>query len=179
MVGQSFQKITRLTFEFSTKGTQRRVSNRPRFSCLYPREIDGRDAHSLCEIHCAYPSIGHHAVEAGNDDQDCSFRSEVHDCCTTPFQIRNRPSEWTSCLEVMRKYEPMRASPTTQKRLGLKIKDLREERDLTQYACAPVLGLSRTYLADVECGRRNVSLATLAGIAEGFGITLEELLRGV
>ena len=43
----------------------------------------------------------------------------------------------------------------------------------------PWLGVSRTYLADVECGRRNVSLATLDSIARGLGVSLEELLKGV
>lgn len=73
----------------------------------------------------------------------------------------------------------MHASQTTQVKLGLRIKDLREERGMTQYACAPLLGVSRQYLADVECGRRNVSLGRLASIAEGFGITLEELFKGI
>ncbi|BAK45835.1 helix-turn-helix domain-containing protein [Eggerthella sp. YY7918] len=73
----------------------------------------------------------------------------------------------------------MQTSPTTQVKLGLRIKDLREERGLSQYACAPLLKVSRTYLADLECGRRNVSLARLASIAEGFGITLEELFKGL
>ena len=74
----------------------------------------------------------------------------------------------------MRKHGRMRTSSETQRRLGL-----REERGLSQYACAPLLGVSRTYLADVECGRRNVSLATLDSIARGLGISLEELLKGV
>ena len=76
----------------------------------------------------------------------------------------------------MRKHGRMRTSSETQRRLGLRIKDLREERGLSQYACAPLLGVSRTYLADVECGRRNVSLATLD---RGLDVSLEELLRGV
>lgn len=79
----------------------------------------------------------------------------------------------------MRKHGRMRTSSETQRRLGLRIKDLREERGLSQYACAPLLGVSRTYLVDVECGRRNVSLATLDSIARGLGISLEELLKGV
>lgn len=79
----------------------------------------------------------------------------------------------------MRKHGRMRTSSETQRRLGLRIKDLREERGLSQYACAPLLGVSRTYLADVECGRCNVSLATLDSIACGLDVSLEELLRGV
>lgn len=79
----------------------------------------------------------------------------------------------------MRKHGRMRTSSETQRRLGLRIKDLREERGLSQYACAPLLGVSRTYLADVECGRRNVSLAALDSIARGLDVSLEELLRGV
>lgn len=66
-----------------------------------------------------------------------------------------------------------------QIKLGLRIKDLREERGLSQYACAPKLNMSRSYLADLECGRRNVSLARLVDIAEGFDITLEQLFKGV
>lgn len=73
----------------------------------------------------------------------------------------------------------MRTAPEKQVKLGLRIKDLREERGLSQYACAPRLGMSRTYLADLECGRRNVSLARLTAVADGFGITLEELFKGV
>ena len=73
----------------------------------------------------------------------------------------------------------MHTSPETQIKRGLRIKDLREERELSQYACAPLLNMSRTYLADLECGRRNVSLARLSAIADGFGITLEELFKGV
>ena len=46
----------------------------------------------------------------------------------------------------MRKHGRMRTSSETQRRLGLRIKDLREERGLSQYACAPLLGVSRTYL---------------------------------
>lgn len=75
--------------------------------------------------------------------------------------------------------DAMRTAPEKQVKLGLRIKDLREERGLSQYACAPRLGMSRTYLADLECGRRNVSLARLTAVADGFGITLEELFKGV
>lgn len=74
--------------------------------------------------------------------------------------------------------DAMRTAPEKQVKLGLRIKDLREERGLSQYACAPRLGMSRTYLADLECGR-NVSLARLTAVADGFGITLEELFKGV
>ena len=78
------------------------------------------------------------------------------------------------------KKQPNHAHNTEKQiRLGLRIKDLREERGLSQYACAPRLGMSRTYLADLECGRRNISLARLAAMAEGFDITLEELFKGV
>ena len=62
---------------------------------------------------------------------------------------------------------------------GLRVKTLREERGLTQYTLAPLAGVSRTYLADVERGARNVSLETIGKIAEGLGVTLEELMRGM
>lgn len=100
------------------------------------------------------------------------------------FVARNRKFSRTRSERAQRepemKKQPNHAHNTEKQiRLGLRIKDLREERGLSQYACAPRLGMSRTYLADLECGRRNISFARLAAMAEGFDITLEELFKGV
>jgi len=44
---------------------------------------------------------------------------------------------------------------------------------------AEKLGLDRSYLADIERGRRNVSLMNLAIIAKGFELSLSQLLSQV
>lgn len=67
----------------------------------------------------------------------------------------------------------------SSKQLGLRIKGLRESKKWTQRECSEYIGLNHTYLASVELGNRNVTLSNLEKIAEGFGITLEELFRGL
>lgn len=65
------------------------------------------------------------------------------------------------------------------KQLGMRIKDLREARDWSQRECADFLGVHHVYLADVELGKRNLTLANIEKIAAGFGVTLEELFKGL
>lgn len=65
------------------------------------------------------------------------------------------------------------------KKLGLRIKTLREERGWTQEQCASYLGFHYSTIGHFESGDRNVTLATLEKIAEGFNITLEDLFKGL
>lgn len=44
---------------------------------------------------------------------------------------------------------------------------------------ADYLGLRRTYISDLERGKRNVSLVTLQIVARGFGLTLSKLVKGL
>ena len=64
-------------------------------------------------------------------------------------------------------------------RLGLRIRELRKAQHLSQRAFAQMVGINRTYLIDVEYGRRNVSFDNLMKIAGGFGITMSELIVDV
>ena len=61
-------------------------------------------------------------------------------------------------------------------RLGLRIKGLRKAQHLSQRAFAQMVGINRTYLIDVEHGRRNIAFDNLMKIADGFGITMSELI---
>jgi transcriptional regulator with XRE-family HTH domain len=47
---------------------------------------------------------------------------------------------------------------------------------MTQVELADYLGLRRTYVSDLERGKRNVSLMTLEIIARGFGLSMAKLL---
>jgi transcriptional regulator with XRE-family HTH domain len=70
-------------------------------------------------------------------------------------------------------------SKSTRIALGKKIVALRNERKLTQKKFALMVGLDRSYLLDVEYGRRNIAIDNLERIAQGFDISLSELLEGL
>jgi transcriptional regulator with XRE-family HTH domain len=63
--------------------------------------------------------------------------------------------------------------------LGKRVAYLRKERHLSQLALALECGLTKSYLSDLERGVRNPTLKVLNRLAEGLGVTLEELFRGV
>lgn len=67
--------------------------------------------------------------------------------------------------------------PTIRVTLGLRIKDLRDKRGWSQYVLAEKSGISRNYLADLECGRRNVGIDNVEKLAKGFDITIGELFH--
>lgn len=61
----------------------------------------------------------------------------------------------------------------------MRIKDLRDERGLSQRGFAALIGMSPTYLADIERGARNVSIDNMKKIADGFGVTFHDGRNGV
>jgi transcriptional regulator with XRE-family HTH domain len=64
-------------------------------------------------------------------------------------------------------------------RIGLRLRKLRKRRGWTQVQMAERFGLDRTYLADVEHGKTNVSAVNLEIIARGFGLTLSRFFAGI
>ena len=42
-----------------------------------------------------------------------------------------------------------------------------------------MIGMNRTYLSGVENGLRNISITNLQKIANGLGVSLEDLFRGL
>lgn len=57
-------------------------------------------------------------------------------------------------------------------RVGLRIKELRGELGMSQEAFAYSIEMSRTYFAEVETGKRNVSIENIERIAGGLGVSL-------
>lgn len=53
---------------------------------------------------------------------------------------------------------------------GHTIRKLRLEKNISQEQFADVCGLHRTYISDVELGKRNVSLANINKMSNALGI---------
>ena len=61
-------------------------------------------------------------------------------------------------------------------RLGSRIKKLRRKRGWSQAEMAERVGIDRSFLADVERGKRNISILNLEIIADGLKVSLSQLL---
>lgn len=58
----------------------------------------------------------------------------------------------------------------------MRIRDLREDRDLTQQALAAYLQIHQTTYSDYELGRLNVPVAVLHKLADFYGVSMDYLL---
>ena len=66
-----------------------------------------------------------------------------------------------------------------QEQLGMRIKFLRKQRKWSQEDLALESNINKNYICDLENGRRNPSLDILERLCAAFGISLEELFKGV
>ncbi len=64
-----------------------------------------------------------------------------------------------------------------QTKLGIRIKQLRKEKGISQEELAFKAGLHRTYMSDVERGTRNVSIRNIEKIAKALSVTPSKLLE--
>jgi DNA-binding XRE family transcriptional regulator len=64
-------------------------------------------------------------------------------------------------------------------RFGERLRELRRERNMTQLRMAVDFGIDRSFISDVERGRKSISLQFLEVIALGMGMELSELLNGL
>ena len=62
-------------------------------------------------------------------------------------------------------------------RVGLRVKELRAGLGVSQEAFAYSIEMSRTYFAEVETGKRNVSIENIDRIARGLGVSLKEFFN--
>ena len=58
------------------------------------------------------------------------------------------------------------------------IKAIRKNRNLTQSRLAKEIGISRSYLNDLEAGRKNPSVRTVGSIAKKLNVTVSDLMKG-
>jgi transcriptional regulator with XRE-family HTH domain len=59
---------------------------------------------------------------------------------------------------------------------GQRIKQLRNEKDISQEKLSFLTGFHRTYIGMIERGERNISLTNMAVFAKVFEMTVSELL---
>ena len=64
------------------------------------------------------------------------------------------------------------------KRLGARIRRLRDAKGWSQEELADKARVDRSYMSGIERGVRNVSVLSLAKVAKALGASLESLFRG-
>ena len=62
------------------------------------------------------------------------------------------------------------------KAIGLKVRELREARKLSQEAFADLAGIDRTYISGIERGQRNFGITLLFTIAKTLKVKPQDLL---
>ena len=56
------------------------------------------------------------------------------------------------------------------------LKDLRTRANYSQQKLADITGISKTVLAELETGKRNIGLAILTKLADFYGVTLDYIM---
>lgn len=60
--------------------------------------------------------------------------------------------------------------------IGVRIRSLRNNKNISQEDFAADCGFDRTYISRIELGKRNLTIVNLKRIADGLGIELSKLL---
>ncbi len=63
------------------------------------------------------------------------------------------------------------------RKLGLKIKQIRTEKDLSQLALGIEIDVEKSNVSRLESGRVNARVYTLYKVSQALGVTLDELLK--
>ena len=92
----------------------------------------------------------------------------------SPFVVQ-RPTASVTTRRPENFYLPRDVSS----RFGVRLRELRRDRNMTQLRMAVEFGIDRTFISDVERGRKSISLPMLEVLALGFNLSLSELLRDI
>jgi transcriptional regulator with XRE-family HTH domain len=63
------------------------------------------------------------------------------------------------------------------RRLGLRIRKLRQQANISQEGLGQISGLHRTYIGAIERGERNPSVLSLKKIADSLKVTVGDLFN--
>ena len=61
--------------------------------------------------------------------------------------------------------------------VGKRVKELRNKLGVSQEEFADMVGLDRTYITSVECGKRNISIVNIEKLAKTLNISLSEFFK--
>jgi transcriptional regulator with XRE-family HTH domain len=64
-------------------------------------------------------------------------------------------------------------------RFGKRLRRLRKQRAWTQAYMAEYVGMDRSFISDLENGKKEISLRNLQLLATTFGMTVSKLLSGL
>ncbi|PYP84630.1 MAG: transcriptional regulator [Candidatus Angelobacter sp. Gp1-AA117] len=66
-----------------------------------------------------------------------------------------------------------------QKWVGIRIRALREQKNLSQEALADLCGINRSHMGKIERGEVNLGVATLFSITLKLGVTMTAFFKGL
>ncbi|MHB9142764.1 MAG: helix-turn-helix domain-containing protein [Paludibacter sp.] len=66
-----------------------------------------------------------------------------------------------------------------KEKIGNRIRDLRQEKGISQKDLAYESDLDRTYIASVENGKRNISIVNIEKIANALKVSLKEFFEDI
>ena len=62
-------------------------------------------------------------------------------------------------------------------KLGQNLKRIRMEKGISQGDIVRSLGIDRAFISNIENGKTNPTLATIAKLAKAVGVSIEELIK--
>jgi transcriptional regulator with XRE-family HTH domain len=63
------------------------------------------------------------------------------------------------------------------KKLGKNLKKIRTRRNITQVKIANILGVDRSFVSNIENGKNNPTLLTIANLAKALKVPVDELFK--
>lgn len=63
------------------------------------------------------------------------------------------------------------------KRLGVNVKKIRLSKSIKQVEIAKMLRVDRSFVSNIENGKTNPTLSTIASLAKALGVSINELLK--
>lgn len=64
-----------------------------------------------------------------------------------------------------------------KEKFGLKIKSLREKKEISIEHLANISNVDRNYISDIEKGKRNVSITIIEKLSKGLEVEIQELFN--
>jgi transcriptional regulator with XRE-family HTH domain len=63
------------------------------------------------------------------------------------------------------------------KKLGENLKKIRTEKNISQVEIAKILDVDKSFISNIENGKTNPTLSTIANLANSLGVSTNELLK--